>query len=357
MAEPNGAPRVPPGFRLFRIRVTPGSVALVLGASVLAVLLRNAFVAAHRQIGWAVACVVVASLLAPLADLLDKRMPRWLALLVTMLSLAVMTVVVWGAIIVNVQDGLSTLSNEAPRAAASLERRSEVAKDFRLVERVNSLIATVRRPSQGTAVGQAVGAAGTYFVCGILTLFFLIYGPRMLRSAFAQVRDPGRRTRIERRTGLAMKNGRRYIVAAIAQTVVVSAGIGLASWALSLPAPFVLGALAGTIGLVPTLGVLVGSLPALLLAAGLNGWRDAVIVVGAAVVLQAVEVLVVRKRVDRASVHIGPALPAIVALLGYELYGIGGAMYGAAALAFLIAWLDVPGIDDTPAPDVGDVRT
>ena len=154
-----------------------------------------------------------------------------------------------------------------------------------------------------------------------------------------------------------MQNGRRYIVAAIAQTVVVAAGIGLASWALSLPAPFVLGALAGTVGLVPTLGVLVGSLPALLLAAGLNGWRDAVIVVGAAVVLQAVEVLVVRKRVDRASVHIGPALPAIVALLGYELYGIGGAMYGAAGLVFLIAWLDVLGIDDTPAPDVGDVRT
>ena len=63
--------------------------------------------------------------------------------------------------------------------------------------------------------------------------------------------------------------------------------------------------------------------------------------------LQLLEALVVRKRVDRASVHVGPALPAIVALLGYEIYGIGGALYGAAGLVFLIAWLDAIGIDDS----------
>jgi hypothetical protein len=283
-----------------------------------------------------------------LADLLDRKMPRWLALLLTMLTLAVMTVVVWGAIIVNLQDGFSTLSKEAPLAASSLEERSTVAREFRLVERVNSLIENLRSSSSSSTVGQAVGAAGTYFVCGILTLFFLIYGPRILRSAFAQVKDVSRRSRIEARTMQALTNGRRYIVAAIGQTIVVSAAVGLTAWALALPAPFVLGALAGTVGLIPTLGIVVGGLPALLIAAGLKGWRDAAIIVAVVVALQVLEAIVVRKRVDRASVHVGPALPAIVALLGYELYGIGGAMYGAGGLVYLIAWLDALGIDDSP---------
>lgn len=348
MAEPSGAPRVPQGFRLFRVRVTPGSVAIVLGGCVLALLFRNAFVAAHRQIGWALACIFVAALLGPFADLLDKRMPRWLALLVTMLSLAVLTVVVWASIIVNLQDGLSTLSKEAPLAASSLEKRSAVAREFRLVERVNSLIENLRSSSKSSTMGHAVGAAGTYFVCGILTLFFLIYGPRILRGAFAQVKDETRRARIERRTMQALQNGRRYIVASIAQTIVVAAAVGLTSWVLALPAPFVLGALAGTVGLIPTLGIAVGGLPALLLAAGLKGWQDAAIIVAVVIALQIIEVFMIRKRVDRASVHVGPALPAIVALLGYELYGIGGAMYGAGGLVYLIAWLDAVGIDDSP---------
>jgi len=225
------------------------------------------------------------------------------------------------------------------------------------VERVNSLIENLRSNTGGQAVGQAVGAAGTYFVCGILTLFFIIYGPKMMRAGVAQFKDERRRARVERRMTAALENGRRYLVASVAQTIAVGAVVGLTSWALSLPAPFVLGLLAGAIGLIPTLGIVVGGLPALLLAAGLNGWRDAVIILGALLVLQAVEIQVVRRRVDRISVHVGPALPAIVALLGWELYGIGGATYGAALLVFVIAWLDAAGIDDAPAVDPNLVDT
>ena len=141
------------------MRLTPGSVGLLLGACVAALLLRGAFSAAHRQIGWAVACFIVAAMVSPLVELLDRWMPRWLSLLASMLGVGLLIATVWGAILVNIQDGLSTLSKEAPRAAASLEARSEVAKEFRLVERVDSLIANLRSTSKGQAMGQAVGAA------------------------------------------------------------------------------------------------------------------------------------------------------------------------------------------------------
>lgn len=340
-----------------RVRMTPGSIALLLGGCVAALMLRGAFTAAHRQIGWAIACFIVAAMLAPLVDLLDRHMPRWLALLSSMLGVGILVATVWGAIIVNIQDGLSTLSAEAPKAALSLEGRSEMAKEFRLAERVNSLIDNLRSTTKGQAVGQAVGAAGTYFVCGILTLFFLIYGPKMLRAGVAQFKDERRRARVERRVTAALVNGQRYLLASVAQTIAVGAVVGLTSWALSLPAPFVLGLIAGTVGLIPTLGIVVGGLPAILLAAGLNGWRYVIIILGALLVLQVLEIQVVRKRVDRMSVHVGPALPAIVALLGWEIYGIGGAVYGAAVLVFVIAWLDAAGIDDAPELDPALVDT
>lgn len=331
-------------------------MALLLAAFVLALLLRNSFVSAHRQIGWAVACIVVAALLSPVVDLLDRRMPRWLALLLTMVGAGAATFVLWVGLVVNLDDGFDTLSSEAPKAAASLERRYEVAREFRLVERVDSLINSLRSQGGG-AVGRAASAAGTYLVCGILTLFFLVYGPRMLRALFAQFSDTERRARSERRVGAALRNGRRYIGFAAAQTVVVAAVVGLVAWAFDLPAPLVLGALAATIGLIPTLGIVVGGLPALLLASGLNEWRSVAVIGLVLLCLQIVEAVVVRPRVDRATVHVGPALPALVGLLGYELYGVGGALYGAAVLVFVIAWLDAIGVDNQPTPATEVVET
>jgi predicted PurR-regulated permease PerM len=331
-------------------------VVILLLAVAAALILRNAFVASHRQLGWALACVIVAVLMLPFANLLDRYVPRWLALLAAMLTLALVGALASAAIIVNIRDGLNTLKTEAPEAAQQLEDRYQVARDFRLVERVDSLVEQLTKNTGTAAVGRALGSAGTYFVCGILTLFLLVFGPRMLRAAFLQVRDPRRRRRVERIVTVSLLRGRRYLTYAIAQAFLVGAIVGTVTWLLDLPAPFVLGAMAGAIGIVPTLGIIVGGLPALLVAAGLSGWSAVAIVAAVLIGLQVIEIQVVRKRVDRATLHLGPALPAIIALLGYELYGLGGAAFGVAALVFLIAWLDTIGIDgstdeDEPSPE------
>ena len=77
------------------------------------------------------------------------------------------------------------------------------------------------------------------------------------------------------------------------------------------------------------------------------------------VVLQAVEAAVVRPVVDARTVRVGPTIPIIVALLGFELYGVGGAIYGIALAVIALAALDAVGrlrgddpdaVDDRPAP-------
>ena len=47
--------------------------------------------------------------------------------------------------------------------------------------------------------------------------------------------------------------------------------------------------------------------------------------------------------VDSRTVRLGPASPIIVGLLGFELYGIGGAIYGIALIVIGFAALDAVG--------------
>ena len=87
--------------------------------------------------------------------------------------------------------------------------------------------------------------------------------------------------------------------------------------------------------------MLVGGVPALLLAFGLEGWRTG-----------ASSLVVLRRPadssrprscgpcVDARTVRLGPTIPIVVALLGFELYGVGGAVYGVALAVIGLAALD-----------------
>ena len=59
----------------------------------------------------------------------------------------------------------------------------------------------------------------------------------------------------------------------------------------------------------------------------------------------------IRPRVDRRTLRVGPALMLIGTLIGFELYGFGGAIYGTAVLVLLWAVLQaMPDRQAWPAP-------
>jgi predicted PurR-regulated permease PerM len=73
------------------------------------------------------------------------------------------------------------------------------------------------------------------------------------------------------------------------------------------------------------------------------GFRSGALALGllaVVLVLQAVDSVVVRPQIARRSVHVGLLLPWVVALLGYSVYGVGGAAYGVMLAVFAIAALD-----------------
>jgi predicted PurR-regulated permease PerM len=338
------------------VRLTPRS-AFVVALSLLATLvLRNLFVEAHRVIGWAVACSVVAALVGPLVGNVAHVVPRPIALILVGLAIAaVATVLVYG-VFADLDTETAHLREDGVAAAQRLEDRSDglgqAARDIDLADRATAFFTTLdeRISSGGDALKSAAGSAPTYFVNWILTIFLILYGKRIVDGAVGLLRDEDREARIGSILAEGSTNATRYVAVAIVQGLVVAllaAGVVLA---LDLPAPVVLSLLAGTMAMVPYIGVLIGAVPLVLLAAGIESPAAGVIVLAVAALLQAIEAFAVRPRVDRRSVHVGPAIPVIVAAVGFEIYGVGAAFYGVVIAVFLLAFADAAASDDDPIP-------
>lgn len=336
------------------IRISASSVVLVFASVIAAVVLKNVFVAAHRPIGWAVAAALLAALLLPAVNWLDRYLPRFLALLMTLLAFGLVFVGAWVGVRLNIGDELDRLKHDAPEAAGKLEAEHSWLADFELSRRVDDLIAefdsSTSSSSSTAEVQRAAGAASSYFVSGIMTLFFMIFGPRIIGGGLAQL-PASRRRRWEKLVAGAVADARAYASVMAAQAVVVGGVVGLVAFALELPAPLLLGLIAGVGSILPTIGVVIGAIPTLLFAAAFASSRGALLALVVVLALQAIEVAVVHPVVRRRSGDVGPALTVIVSLIAFELYGLGGAVYAFLALVLVMSLLRRLGIDEVAEND------
>jgi predicted PurR-regulated permease PerM len=188
-------------------------------------------------------------------------------------------------------------------------------------------------------VSKAAGTVPTYFVTGVLLLFFLAYGPRYLAGALNQIRDPERRATVAEVFARASDRARSYVLTTLAQVAILVAVGALVFYAVDLPAPFVLGLILGSSSAIPYMGTVLGGVPAILLAAADPDERVLFTVVAMVISAQVAEGLL-RRRLDPRTVRVGPALVLIVAIVGFRLYGFGGAIYASVALVFVLAVLD-----------------
>lgn len=334
--------------------VGPQPLAVVLLGLAGALVTFGILTAAHRQLGWALASLLFALLLEPVVRLLDRRLPRVAAILVGLvLAAGVIGGVMYG-VLADVGNQLDRVREAAPEAAAELEqseRFGETARDFRLTERVQEVVDRLEDPASGIG-NEAASAAGTYFLCGILTAFFLGWGPRYARAALAQIRDPARRWMARNIVRDGVRRGRIYVLAALARGIVAGTLTAALCWSEDVPGPIVLGVTVGVATLIPGFGILLGGLPALLLAAGLGSAAGAWRLAAAFVLMQIVDVVVLRRLVVPKSETVGSAAIVIAVVVGFEIYGLGGAVYGAALAVFAVMLLQAAANRDVTLADV-----
>jgi putative heme transporter len=344
------------GSRSVRLRPTWGAIAVLAGGILAAIVARNVFVAAHRVLGWAVAATVVAVLLTPLVNLLDRRLPRALAYVVTFVSLAAVIVALGAAVFGDLRDQVDVIREEAPAAAARIEQRDdrlgELARDIGLEDSVVTFVRDldVRLGTSGEAIAGAALSFPPYFVSAILTVFLMIFGERIVHGALGLLGDDARRRRVRRVVFEAVSRGRRYVLLAVSEAVVVGFTVWAGCHVLDVPAPMVLALLAAVVSLVPYLGVFLAWAPVLLLGLGFAPVRTVGVLAGAVIALQVLDVLWWRPLADQRTVHVGPLVPVVVGLLGFEIYGVGGALYAAAAGVFVLAAADAAATEDEPVP-------
>jgi putative heme transporter len=328
--------------RIWRAGLTLESAALLVAAVVTAFVLRNAFVAAHRTVGWVIACAIVALLIDPLVDFVDRLLPRVLSVVVVLLVVVGVVAAVTIGLAHDVLESLDELKSSAPEAAAELEANYDWAAEIGVAYRVQAFVDELDERVRQDAVSQATETVPTYIVTGILMLFLLSFGRRYF-DAFVRQFGEDRQAAIRDVVTSAALRGRVYLLVTIGLSIVNGMIVGLVCWGLDLPAPVSLGLAVAMFTILPLIGVFVGGVPALLLAFGLESWPTGALVALTLLALQVFEAGVVRPFIDRRSVRLGPTIPIVVGLLGFDLYGIGGAIYGIALAVLVLAALDAVG--------------
>lgn len=337
-----------------RVRLSGSSVALVLLVLVAVVVVAGLVSAASQPLGWIAAAVVTALVLAPVVEVQARWIPRGLAILSTVLvGVAVVASIGVGALL-EVQDQLAQLEEALPAAAAEIEERQgedSVAGRLGLASLVQDLVDEMSdRVAPDPTIDDAVGTVPAYFVSAVLVVFFLVWGGAMLDGARRQIADPERRERVSTTVSLAAAWTQRYVVTVLVMAALIAAvGTGLAWWA-GTSIPLVLGVVLGVASIVPYVGVLAGGLPMLVLVAALESAGTTALVAAGLVAIQAAATVALRTVVEGRSFRAGPAVIVVAALIGSDVYGIGGALVaviaGLMAMATIESWSRLEGEDD-----------
>lgn len=328
------------------VRVSWTSALLAIGGLVVIIAARSAFVAAHRVLSWAVACAAVAVFLAPIIEGLSRFVPRIVAVLGTFLVIAGVAVGLIFGTVDNLDREVASLQQSLPEAVQRIESRTDsvgrFATDLDLSKRSESFLAELDdRVGSGTGtLAENAPSAPVYFVCAILTIFFLVYGPKMAVSGITQISDRRRRRLVARVFRESTQRARRTMSALLMQGTVVGLMVWGVAHGFSLPAPIVLGLLAGVMAMLPDVGIVLGALPTVALLIAFETLMVGGLFVAVLLALQLVEALVIRRRIRRFGVDVGPAVVWIVALVGYTIYGPGMAFFGVAYAMVVLAVID-----------------
>lgn len=348
--------------------VTPSALVVLFVALAVAVGTRNVFVAGRRTLGWLLAAVVAASVIAPAVEYLSRHMKRGFALVLVLIPLAAGTGLVTKAVYTDLDSSVVELKTTIPEAARNLEndkRLGGIAKKMDLHSRATEAVENLKKPTSSVA-DHAMARGSSYLVISILTIFLLIFGPRYIGAAARQITDTERRERVSGIVGAAFRRSQGYVGASLVQAL----AIGVVAWSafkvMGIPAPTPLALVLAVLSLVPVVGTLFGSVPAVLVIAGEKNPLEAAIVFAVVIALQVGQILLLRVISDR-TLYVGPAVIGIAALVGLAMYGLGGAIFLTAVAVFGVALIDARAetvgdemlpadalpIDVRPVPDTG----
>ena len=297
--------------------------------------------------------VVLAALLAYAVTPLVRRLARLIPLPIAIALVYLVLVGLVGGVgylfVSNAVTELSALTNQVthlltparPGAPTPLSRQLEQlglsqAQIQDITQRAAQALRSAAQnalPLLGGVAGGLVNAVLDIVLVVVLSLYFLVAGPRLVgwlrRSAPAKQRG---------RLALLLATVQRVIGGYLRGQLILSTLIGTlvggGMYLLHVPYAVLLGLLAFLLEFIPTLGTLLSGVICVLVALT-QGWLIALLVLAYFVVIHILEGYIVAPRVLAKAVGLHPAVSIIALLVGAQVLGIWGALFAAPAAGLL----------------------
>ncbi|HWL35679.1 MAG TPA: AI-2E family transporter [Frankiaceae bacterium] len=338
-----------------RLRVSYRSVALFVGLIGLTLLVLRMVSAASRVIGWMLVAAAVAGLLHPLIRRLEARgWKRGRAVLVVAFGALLLAALTTYRVVDDVSQATKLLQQEAPEAAAELERNErfgEFATTVKLEERTRDFTAKVPEYLRGGTPAEALRAATTrgvaFLTTSVLTLFLLLHGPKIAVAGLRQIADERRRARVTAVAKAAYRRAFGYASGSLATALLAAWVAYAAAMAFDVPGAAALAVWVGLWDVVPIIGAFTGALPIVLLAAVREPWHGAVLAV-IFLAYQLFEDFGIQPRLESRTMRLGPFLTVAAGFAGLEVRGLAGALIAVLAVATVVAALDEVTPEDQP---------
>ena len=287
--------------------------------------------------------VIVAFILGPLVDALERRIHRRGVAVLTTAVAAIGTIIVAVALLAiplvqetraladNMPRYIAILSSDEPIQIIGIEISGELRQ--RIGEELGARAGEWSQQLARIALRIGAGVVDVLFVI-VLGVYLLASAPQTRAWLLARV-PVARRTEVERVQAEARRLFGRYIRGQLLLGLIIGTVSGIAYALLGLPYAVFLGVLAGVLELVPIVGPIVAGAVAALVALT-QPFPLVLWVIVAAILIQQLENNLLVPRISGGAVGLHPLAALLAVLVGAEIAGILGSIFAVPLTGF--AW-------------------
>jgi predicted PurR-regulated permease PerM len=248
--------------------------------------------------------------------------PGW-ALAVSCVSLAAVTGILLSIFGAQIIGQISGVFGQLPGAINVAGAKLGIADAFKQLQETLSDEGSGQLLSRAARVGYTALGVVTDLVLVTVVAMYLAADPSVYRRGTIKLFPSEQHDRIAEALDISASALRLWFLGQLASMTLVGLLCGLAFWAIGLPSPVGLGAIAGATNFIPLIGPIIGALPAVLFALT-QDLRVVLWTVGAVLAIQQLEGNFITPMIQKRAVELPPAL----ILLGLSAFGALGGMPG-----------------------------
>ncbi|WP_300078689.1 AI-2E family transporter [Propioniciclava sp.] len=294
--------------------------------------------------------VLLTAMFHPLTDLLKRW--GWKPALAAITSLLVMVLVVAGLMVFVGQQVANEWPSLVQQASAGFQTFLAWIATLpfginatQLLTWFNQGVAWLQTQASSVAstaveVGGVFGSFFAGLATALVVMFFLSYQGRQIFTGTVDVLIPRPYREVTDRAALrGWTSLTAYMRSAVIVAAVDAAGVALAAFLLDVPLVAALFALTFFLSFIPIVGAVTAGTVAVALALVTHGWVQAVIMLGAVIVVMQLESTFLQPLVMGKAVDLHPLAVLLGIIAGGVVTGILGALLAIPILAFTVAFL------------------